>query len=112
LPAHHGAFQLTPITTDCVSQAGDHLPRHDPGHKQKAIYSLTEQGVELLPSLAPFMDELRIVAGAAGRGIGRERWHAKKMYGARDTYLRTSFFCPPQTIFRFYQVINRRPETL
>jgi DNA-binding HxlR family transcriptional regulator len=56
---------------------------NDPTHKQKAIYSLTEQGIELLPVLAqmgawgtkylPVSDELGIRAKLLARG-GPEMW--------------------------------------
>jgi DNA-binding HxlR family transcriptional regulator len=51
----------------------------DPTHKQKAIYSLTEQGIELLPILAqicgwgvrylPVTEELGVRVGTAGEPV-------------------------------------------
>src|SRR6266567_6481344 len=67
----------------------------DPTHKQKAIYSLTEQGVELLPILAqmsvwgrkylPVTDELSIRAQLLEEG-GPKLW-AEFMDELRDTHL-------------------------
>jgi len=72
------------------------LSRHnDPSHKQKAIYSLTEQGIELLPILAqmagwgrkylPVTEELGIRARLLGEG-GPKMW-AAFMDELRETHL-------------------------
>ena len=71
----------------------------DPSHKQKAIYSLTEKGIELLPVLAqmsawglkhlPVTEELGIRAQAARRGraeaVGRVRGRAARGASGRAT---------------------------
>jgi DNA-binding HxlR family transcriptional regulator len=67
----------------------------DPSHKQKAIYSLTEQGIELLPVLAqmaawgrkylPVTEELGIRAELLEEG-GPKMWHAL-MSELRETHL-------------------------
>jgi DNA-binding HxlR family transcriptional regulator len=67
----------------------------DPTHKQKAIYSLTEQGIELLPILAhmgvwgfkylPVTEELGIRAKLLDEG-GPELW-ADFMNELRETHL-------------------------
>lgn len=67
----------------------------DPSHKQKAIYSLTEQGIELLPILAqmavwgrkylPVTEELGIRARLLEEG-GPEMW-AAFMAELRETHL-------------------------
>jgi DNA-binding HxlR family transcriptional regulator len=67
----------------------------DPSHKQKAIYSLTEQGIELLPVLAqmagwgrkylPVSDELGIRAQLLEEG-GPAMWH-EFMAELRETHL-------------------------
>src|SRR4030081_3734178 len=67
----------------------------DPSHKQKGIYSLTEQGIELLPILAqmsgwgfkylPVTEELGIRARLLSDG-GRDMW-AKFMDQLRETHL-------------------------
>jgi len=69
--------------------------RDDPSHKQKAIYSLTEQGIELLPILAqmagwgrkylPVTEELGIRARLLGEG-GPKMW-AAFMDELRETHL-------------------------
>ena len=66
-------------------QQGIVTKRDDPSHKQKAIYSLTEQGIELLPILAqmagwghkylPVSEELGIRAQLLGEG-GPKMWAA------------------------------------
>ena len=67
----------------------------DPTHKQKGIYSLTEQGIELLPILAqmaawgykylPVSEELGIRAGLLSEG-GPKMW-AEFMDELRETHL-------------------------
>jgi DNA-binding HxlR family transcriptional regulator len=67
----------------------------DPTHKQKAIYSLTEKGIELLPILAqmaawghehlPVSEELGIRAQLLARG-GPKMWEAF-MAELRETHL-------------------------
>jgi DNA-binding HxlR family transcriptional regulator len=67
----------------------------DPSHKQKAIYSLTEKGIELLPTLAqmsswglkhlPVTEELAIRAELLGKG-GPKMWDAF-MAELRETHL-------------------------
>ena len=67
----------------------------DPSHKQKAIYSLTEQGIELLPVLAqtavwgrkylPVSEELGIRAQVLAEG-GPKLW-AEFMAELRETHL-------------------------
>jgi DNA-binding HxlR family transcriptional regulator len=67
----------------------------DPSHKQKAIYSLTEKGIELLPVLAqmaswgrkylPVSDELGIRAELLQRG-GPKMWQ-EFMSELRETHL-------------------------
>jgi DNA-binding HxlR family transcriptional regulator len=67
----------------------------DPSHKQKGIYSLTEQGIELLPILAqmsgwgvkylPVSDELGIRAKLLREG-GPKMW-AEFMDELRETHL-------------------------
>jgi len=67
----------------------------DPSHKQKGIYSLTEQGVELLPILAqmsgwgykflPVSEELGIRAKLLSKG-GPKMW-AEFMDELRETHL-------------------------
>ncbi|MEX0646035.1 MAG: helix-turn-helix domain-containing protein, partial [Parvularculaceae bacterium] len=67
----------------------------DPSHKQKAIYSLTEQGIELLPLLAlmgawgrkylPASEELSIRAELLEKG-GPKLW-AEFMGELRETHL-------------------------
>jgi len=67
----------------------------DPSHKQKGIYSLTEQGIELLPVLAqmaawgykylPVSDELGIRAKLLSEG-GPKMW-AEFMDELRETHL-------------------------
>lgn len=67
----------------------------DPTHKQKAIYSLTEQGIELLPILAqmsawgfkylPVSEELGIRAQLLSEG-GPKMW-AELMEELRETHL-------------------------
>jgi DNA-binding HxlR family transcriptional regulator len=67
----------------------------DPSHKQKGIYSLTEQGIELLPLLAqmsgwgfkylPVTEELGIRAGLLSEG-GAKMW-AEFMDELRETHL-------------------------
>ena len=67
----------------------------DPSHKQKGIYSLTEQGIELLPILAqmsgwgvkylPVSEELGIRAKLLDEG-GPEMW-AEFMDELRETHL-------------------------
>jgi len=69
----------------------------DPTHKQKAIYSLTEKGIELLPVLAqmaawgykhlPVSEELGIRAELLARG-GPRMW-AAFMTELRETHLGT-----------------------
>jgi DNA-binding HxlR family transcriptional regulator len=69
--------------------------RDDPSHKQKAIYSLTEQGIELLPILAqmagwgrkylPVTEELGIRARLLEEG-GPKMW-AAFMDELRETHL-------------------------
>jgi DNA-binding HxlR family transcriptional regulator len=69
----------------------------DPAHKQKGIYSLTEQGIELLPILAqmsgwgfkylPVSEELGIRAKLLGDG-GPKMW-AEFMDELRETHLGT-----------------------
>lgn len=64
-------------------EAGIITKRDDPSHKQKAIYSLTEQGIDLLPVLAqigawgvkhlPVSEELGIRAQLLADG-GPEMW--------------------------------------
>jgi DNA-binding HxlR family transcriptional regulator len=69
--------------------AGHDHPRRRPDHKQKAIYSLTEQAIELVPILAliggwgtrhlPVSEELSIRAKlleAAASPCGRPSWGA------------------------------------
>ncbi|MDQ8730603.1 helix-turn-helix domain-containing protein [Bradyrhizobium sp. LHD-71] len=68
---------------------------HDPTHKQKGIYSLTEQGIELLPVLAqmsawgvkylPVSEELGIRAKLLAEG-GPKMW-AEFMDELRETHL-------------------------
>jgi DNA-binding HxlR family transcriptional regulator len=67
----------------------------DPSHKQKGIYSLTEQGIELLPILAqmsgwgfkylPVSEELGIRAKLLSEG-GPKMW-AEFMEELRETHL-------------------------
>jgi DNA-binding HxlR family transcriptional regulator len=67
----------------------------DPSHKQKGIYSLTEQGIELLPILAqmagwgfkylPVSEELGIRAGLLNEG-GPKMW-AEFMDELRELHL-------------------------
>src|SRR3954469_13448885 len=67
----------------------------DPSHKQKGIYSLTEQGIELLPTLAqmsawgvkylPVTEELGIHAKLLSEG-GPKMW-AEFMDELRETHL-------------------------
>jgi HxlR-like helix-turn-helix len=67
----------------------------DPSHKQKGIYSLTEQGIELLPILAqmsgwgvkylPVTEELGIRAKLLDQG-GPKMW-AEFMDELRETHL-------------------------
>jgi DNA-binding HxlR family transcriptional regulator len=69
--------------------------RDDPSHKQKAIYSLTEKGIDLLPVLAqigawgvkylPVSDELGVRARLLADG-GPERWD-RFMDELRETHL-------------------------
>jgi len=70
-------------------------PRDDPSHKQKAIYSLSEKGIELLPVLAqmsvwgrkylPVTEDLSIRAQLLEEG-GPKLWKAF-MSELRDTHL-------------------------
>ena len=69
--------------------------KDDPSHKQKAIYSLTEQGIDLLPLLAqmgawgrkylPVTEELSIRAELLEKG-GPKLWNAF-MDELRETHL-------------------------
>src|SRR4051812_26406679 len=76
-------------------EAGIVTKTADPSHKQKAIYSLTEQGIELLPVLAqmgawgrkflPVSEELGIRAQLLSEG-GPKMW-AEFMDELRETHL-------------------------
>jgi len=76
-------------------EAGIITREDDPGHKQKGIYSLTEQGIELLPVLAqmaawgvkylPVSEELGIRAQLLSEG-GAKMW-AEFMDELRETHL-------------------------
>jgi DNA-binding HxlR family transcriptional regulator len=73
----------------------------DPTHKQKAVYSLTEQGIELLPVLAqmagwgrkylPVTEELSIRAQLLEQG-GPKMWN-ELMDELRDIHLHTAPTC-------------------
>lgn len=75
----------------------------DPSHKQKAVYSLTEKGIELLPVLAqmavwgrkymPVSEELSIRAELLEKG-GPELW-ADFMKELRERHLGIPFKAPP-----------------
>ena len=78
-----------------LMQRGIITKAEDPSHKQKSIYSLTEQGIELLPILAqmavwgrkylPLSEELGIRAQLLDEG-GPEMWR-EFMIELRQTHL-------------------------
>jgi DNA-binding PadR family transcriptional regulator len=70
---------------------------HDPSHKQKAIYSLTEKGIELLPLLMEMSAwGLRYLPASRLRGLARvleeggPKLRAEFMAELRETHLRES----------------------
>ena len=95
----------------------------DPTHKQKAIYSLTEKGIELLPILAqmgawglkyqPVSEELGIRAHLLGQG-GPQLW-AELMDELREIHLGRPRARPPhpdgsvgERLQRAYQAVLAR----
>jgi len=84
------ADRLKTLTGQCIITRVD-----DPSHKQKGIYSLTEQGIELLPVLAQMSvwgdkyldvsEELSIRAKLLGEG-GPKMW-AEVMDELREAHL-------------------------
>ena len=78
-------------------QQGIIVKAHDPSHKQKAIYSLTEKGIELLPLLMEMAAWAKKHLPAARlRGLtqvleaGGSRGRTQFMTELRETHLRKS----------------------
>jgi DNA-binding HxlR family transcriptional regulator len=78
-------------------QQGIIVKSHDPSHKQKAIYSLTERGIELLPLLMEMVAwGHKCLPAARPRGLakvleeGGPKLRAKFMAELRETHLRKS----------------------
>ena len=63
----------------------------DPTHRQKAIYTLTERGIELCGRVVVF-DLSPALAGAARRRVRREGLDRPAVF---EDELCTSFLCPP-----------------
>jgi DNA-binding HxlR family transcriptional regulator len=78
-------------------QQGIIVKSHDPSHKQKAIYSLTERGIELLPLLMEMVSWGNQYLPASGlRGLakvlveGGPKLRTEFMAELRETHLRKS----------------------
>jgi DNA-binding HxlR family transcriptional regulator len=78
-------------------QQGIIVKSHDPSHKQKAIYSLTERGIELLPLLMEmnvwgrkYLPASRLRGLAQILEEGGPRLRADFMVELRETHLRKS----------------------
>ncbi len=78
---------------------------HDPSHKQKAIYSLTERGIELLPLLMEMvawghknLPATRVKGLARVLEEGGPKLRAEFMAELRETHLRKS--SPPTNVRR------------